>query len=70
MHTTNVIERIESGNLSVKSFPDDRDGNGEAESHFKASALAHGAKECDVDSFIEDGYFESGDYELYLVHSN
>ena len=73
LNTVNVIEmNVESSSTSVlglAAFPDDPEGNAAAEVRFTRLALDNGAKVANVDSHLEDGYFETGTYWLGLVHS-
>ena len=69
IQTVNVIEYSDDALIGVTAFPDDESGNKEAEAHFKKCATENGAVEEDIESFIEDGYYETGLYQLFLVHS-
>jgi hypothetical protein len=72
MNTVNVIEMVTDTmqiNL-LKAFPDDENGNKEAEALFKQLALKNGAEEWDLDPAIDDGYFEMVSYYLCIVHSS
>ena len=66
----NVIEYVEDDITGVTSFSSDQAGNKEAEEHFAACAKENGALDEDIESFIEDGYFEQGNYQLFLIHSD
>lgn len=69
--TVNVIEMIDGGLTGITSFKDDTKGNKEAEKLFKA-CLKDYAREEEIDSFIEDGYFNFDaefQYEVFLSHS-
>jgi len=67
--TVNVVEMADDDLLGVSSFSDDTEGNQEAESHFRAVILENGVAEEDVESFIEDGYYEQGTYQAFITHS-
>jgi hypothetical protein len=69
MQTVNVIEYKGAGNIELRSFEDTPDGNAQAEESFSAVLREAGVKKRDIKSYIEDGYWGSGEYELYLVHS-
>jgi len=69
INTVNVIEMVDDDLLGITSFTDDEDGNKEAEARFHQCAIEHGCSDEDVESFIEDGYFEQGTYQLFLTHS-
>lgn len=70
LNTVNVVEVAGGVINSIRSFSDDEEGNKEAEVLFKLVALENGAKEEDVDSYIENAHFEIDDYDLLLTHSN
>lgn len=69
--TVNVIEYSNDVIKNVNSFSDDNEGNAEAEEHFKTII-----QECDsevtdeeMEVFVEDGFHEQGDWQLFLVHA-
>lgn len=72
----NVIEKLDSGKINVKSFvvphKDDNQHPSvrEAEEYFKTKAKENEAFEGDLDILAEEGYYEFGTYELYLVWSD
>jgi len=76
-HTVNVIEVIEGNIESVHSFSDDEQGNQEAEHLFRTIIKENqdeNLTESEVESYVEDGYYSSGNgnettYELFLIHS-
>jgi hypothetical protein len=80
MTIINVIEVMEDNNLNVESFPIyeeqlERDVVEKAEELFSQKAKENGAKEEDIESYIEDGYYEpvfqpSSNYRLFLIWSN
>lgn len=67
LNTVNVIEKTNENNLSVKSFNDTKEGNQEAENHFKTLLSEYGVK--DVNFFIDEGYYNDLEYSIYLIHS-
>jgi len=67
--TVNVIEFADDDLQGITSYEESEEGNTEASAHFRQCATEHGCLEIDVDSFIEDGYFEQGTYQLFLTHS-
>jgi hypothetical protein len=69
IQTVNVMEMANDDLLGVTSFIDDQEGNQEAEALFRERAIENGCEEKDVDSFIEDGYWEEGTYQIFLSHS-
>jgi hypothetical protein len=52
--------------LGITSFSNDEEGIKEAEAHFSALAKEQGVEDSELDAFIEDGYYEQGDYQLFL----
>jgi len=70
INTVNVVEMTDDYTMSINSFEDNEDGNKEANSMFTKCALENGCSNEDVDSFIEDGYFEQGTYQLFIIHSS
>jgi len=71
INTVNVIEYANDAILSVDSFSNDEEGIKEAEEHFKAVIKELGDKITDeeAESFIEDGYFEQSEFQVFLTHS-
>ena len=67
--TVNVLEVIENVPSQIVSFKDDKKGNKEAEDLFTEMAKENGANNEDMESYVEDGVFSSGTYELFLIHS-
>ena len=65
----NVMEYADDDLLGITTFTDDEEGNKEAEDHFRKCAIENGCSTEDIDSFIEDGYFEQGTYQIFLSHS-
>lgn len=71
LNTVNVVEVAGGVVNSIRSFSTDEEGKQEAKSLFKKTALENGAEESDLESYIlDDGHFESDDYDLIMVHSN
>ena len=70
MKTVNVIESYQGLIQSLKAFPDNAEGNKQAEALFRANALENGATEESVDADIEDGVFARDGYILTLIHSS
>ena len=68
--TVNVIEYADDDISGVTSFEDNAEGNAEAEARFRQCATENGCQEIDLDSFVEDGYYEQGTYQLFLTHSS
>lgn len=69
--TVNVIEYIDDAVSSIRSYKDDADGNSEAEDMYRAIIIEHDpdVTESDIELFIEDGYYEQGNYQVFLAHS-
>lgn len=79
VNTVNVIEYVNDAVLSVRSFMDADDnerirteGNAEAEALFKECVKENGDNVTDeeMEACLEDGYFEQGDYQVFLTHSS
>lgn len=80
MEIINVIEIMDGNNISVESFPIHEEQLKhevveKAEVLFKQKALENGANEEDIESYIEDGFYEPAlqplnDYRLFLIWSN
>jgi hypothetical protein len=70
--TINITEYANDAVLGVHSFSNDKDGVKEAEECYKAIILEHqeDATESEMDIYIEDGYFEQSDYQVFLTHSS
>ena len=66
----NVVEYVKDDLVGVTSFSNDEEGVKEAEAHFTKCAKDNGIYDIqDIDSFIEDGYFEQGEYQLFISSS-
>jgi hypothetical protein len=68
--TVNVIEYADDSILGVTSFTDNEEGNKEAEAIFRQVAKENGMEDVDAESFVEDGYFEQGTYQVFITHSS
>jgi hypothetical protein len=69
LQTVMVIEYTGSEIHSVRSFSEDKEGNKEAEALFVKLAKDNGMDATDIDACLEEGLFEEGDYQIFLVHS-
>jgi hypothetical protein len=69
LQTVMVIEYTGGEIQSVRSFSEDKEGNKEAEALFVKVAKDNGMDDTDIDACLEDGLFEEGDYQIFLVHS-
>ena len=68
--TVNVIEYAEDDLQGIVSFDETPEGNKEAEAHFKSILEENKVDAEDIDSFVEDGYWEQGSYQIFISHSN
>lgn len=68
--TVNVIEWECDTIQHVHSFTDNEDGSKKAEDLFTTLIRGKGCPEDDVDSYIEDGRYEKGGYQVFLSHSS
>lgn len=68
--TVNVIEFADDDLIEINSYEENEEGNKSAEARFRQCATEHGCQEEDLDSFVEEGYYEQGTYQLFLAHSN
>lgn len=73
IQTVNVIEIIDDAVKQITSFSDDKEGNKEAEELFlnlvKENAKPSILTPEDLEFYLEEGYFNTSDYTLFLVHS-
>jgi hypothetical protein len=75
LSTVNVFETVEGNPIQLKSFPDNEQGNLDAEDFFVALMKEnvhnfHEYTQKDIDACIEQGYENAGIWSAYLVHSN
>lgn len=72
VNTVNVIEYADDAVFGIKSFSNDPEGIKEAEECFKEVIREHGdnVTEEEAENYIEDGWFEQGNYQVFLTHSN
>ena len=81
VNTVNVIEYVNDAVLSIRSFVDDDVGEGGGEGNSEAEALfkkcikenvidGEVASDKEIEVCLEDGYFEQGDYQVFLTHSS
>jgi len=70
--TVNVVEYSDDSILGMKSWEENEAGNKEAETTFKDIIKEHDldVTEAELDVFVEDGFHEQGDYQIFLVHSS
>lgn len=69
LNTVNVIEYRDDAVFAAHSFTDDEIGNKEAEELFSKCAKDNGAADEDLEACIEDGWYESGTYQVFLTHA-
>jgi len=72
MQTVNVIEYKADTVISLRAWNEDTEGNEIASNTFKDII-----KECDpnvpkaeIKDMLDEGFYEQGDYQLFLVHSS
>ena len=71
-NTVNIVEYATDSIIGLRSFSDDPEGNKEAEETFRSVIKEHDSEVTDeeLDAFVEEGYHEQGDYQLFLTHSS
>lgn len=69
LNAVNVIEYLNGTIMNVSSFTDDAEGNKEAEELFIRIATENGMEEQHKEMCLEDGLFETGDFQVFLTHS-
>lgn len=67
--TVNVIEMVDDMPVGLASYPDNKEGNGEAEKRFKAIAKENGIQDGDIDDCVEEGVAEARNWKVLLFHS-
>ena len=70
MKTINVIEIANNDILGIRSFENTPKGREDAVAVFREIASENGVTEEDLSLHLESGYFEEGDYTLYLKESS
>jgi len=72
--TVNIITYADNTVLGVTSFKDGKKGNKEAEALFKTTIrelyTTKDVSDEEIEDCLDNGYFESGDYQIFIVHSN
>lgn len=68
--TVNVLEVINHVPQQIFSFKDDKKGNKEAEAIFTKMCKENGASDRNMNSYLEDGFFDYDDCGIYLIHSS
>jgi len=69
IESVNVIEYTGGAVVSVRSFSEDKEGKKEAKAFFEKVAKDNGMDDTDIDTCLEEGLYEEGDYQVFLVHS-
>ena len=69
VETVNVVEYADGATRAVYAFPDTEEGNKNAEEIFTLIAKENGMSDGDTADCIEDGIYEQGDYQVFLIHS-
>jgi len=64
-----VIEIDNDDLQTIQSFSDDPEGQTQAENLFADLAKQHGAQEGELEGFTEEGYYETGTYQVFLAYS-
>ena len=73
VNTVNVIEYASDAVIGVRSFQDDEEGGKEAEALFQECVRENcidNVLEAEMLTYIEEGYFEQGDYQVFVTHSS
>jgi len=70
LNSVNVVEIIGCLVQEIDAFSDDQEGNNEAEELFRKKALENGATAEDMQTYMDDGCYCNGDYDIFLVHSS
>ena len=69
INAVNVIEYIDDAVSGVTTFSQDDEGKKEAVDHFSACAKENGADEKDILTFLEDGWYEQGTYQVFITYT-
>ena len=69
LNTVNVVEYADYTIQQVIAYPNTPEGIGEAEAMFKSCAMENGMSESDTIDCINDGLFEQGDYQVFIISS-
>ena len=71
LSTVNVVEEVNDTLFGITSFPDDEEGNRNAEIHFfdLVREIYPDELEEDIEAAIEDGVFDKDQYRVFLIHS-
>jgi len=71
INAINVIVYVKDSVFSVHSFNDNEAGNKEAEDCFINIVKKHtpDLTNAEIDVCIKDGYFEQGEYQVFISHS-
>jgi hypothetical protein len=67
--TVNVIEYVDNTVQQIISFEDTVEGNIEAEKMFVSFASINSCPKKDIINCINDGIYEDGSYQVFIVHS-
>ena len=69
MDTINVVEIKNDDITGLASFEDSDKGMAEAKELFVECAKDNGARDGEIPAFLEDKYFETGTYQIFLTRS-
>jgi len=72
LDTVNIIEYADDQVLGITSYDESTEGNAEAEGRFFGLVKGHDKEATDeeIAGFMDDGYYEQGTYQVFIVHSN
>lgn len=72
LETINVSEYISDSIASISSFSKDEEGYKQAEEIYRRliNLNSDNVTDEEMDTFIEDGYYEFGNYQVFLTYSN
>jgi hypothetical protein len=69
LNTVNVIEYASGSVQQIFSYENNIKGVKEAEKIFVLLAAENGMDKEDTDVCLDDGLYEQGDYQVFIVHS-
>ena len=71
LDTINIVQYDEDTVTSIASFTDDSEGVNAAEGIFSALVKESDAQATDeeIADMLSDGWYESGTYQVFIVHS-
>jgi hypothetical protein len=69
VRTINVVEYSEGAIQQLLAYEDTDMGKTKAEEMFVHLATGNGMDKADTEDCLDDGIFEQGDYQVFLLHS-